>query len=294
MTTTTNLGLTTYNTASGSETLFLAYRLAMADTASNMFILDDYAGGVSASIVNLRTNSLQNVTATLTSPNTFVGVSSLMTSYYSSLIMNVIFDTEIGGTTTININSIGNAVLKKLDLQGSKIDLVSGDLLANFRYWFMYDGTHFVLMNSSVGGQVTVAGTPSNFISISASNVLQDSGTPILSGVTTGSFNKVVVDAYGRVTSASVVDYQEVSSIAGSTIMTDTTGSVVKHDVSGVVTGSYTKVEVDLYGHVTSASYVDGMSGSVTFYSASATGGAVTLLNTVVMDQGLITSWSQA
>ena len=42
--------------------------------------------------------------------------------------------------------------------------------------------------------------------------------------------------------------------IAGSAIMTTTTGSVVKHDVSGITAGSYSAVIVDNYGHVTDGS----------------------------------------
>jgi hypothetical protein len=44
------------------------------------------------------------------------------------------------------------------------------------------------------------------------------------------------------------------SSISGSSVMSTTTGSVVKHNVSGITAGSYTTVLVDKYGHVTSGS----------------------------------------
>ena len=82
-----------------------------------------------------------------------------------------------------------------------------------------------------------------------------------ISGITTGSYNKVIIDTYGHVTTGSQIAYQTVSSIAGSAIMTSTTGSVVKHNISGIVAGSYIKVIVDSYGHVTT--------GSITFGDAS-------------------------
>ena len=82
-------------------------------------------------------------------------------------------------------------------------------------------------------------------------------------------------------------------SISGSSVMSDTTGSVVKHNVSGITSGSYSRVIVDTFGHVTAGSIVSGSSGSRVFYSASASGGSATTLNEVVFTNGLITSWTQ-
>jgi hypothetical protein len=45
-----------------------------------------------------------------------------------------------------------------------------------------------------------------------------------------------------------------IASISGSGIMSDTTGSVVKHNVSGVTSASYNRVLTDQYGHITSGS----------------------------------------
>jgi hypothetical protein len=44
--------------------------------------------------------------------------------------------------------------------------------------------------------------------------------------------------------------------IAGSSVMSDTTGSQVKHNYSGVIAGSANKVEFDSFGHIKSASVV--------------------------------------
>ena len=40
-------------------------------------------------------------------------------------------------------------------------------------------------------------------------------------------------------------------------------------------------------------SWFDGLTGTITFYAASTSGGTVDVLNTVVVAEGLITSWSQ-
>jgi len=54
-----------------------------------------------------------------------------------------------------------------------------------------------------------------------------------------------------------------ISEIAGSAIMSDTSGSVVKHNVSTIVAGSYNQIETDVYGHITAGSIVT--SGGVSF-----------------------------
>jgi len=200
---TPNLGLTTFDTASGSATTFLQFRLALADASSNMSKIDDWVGGASASIVNLGAGVIKNVVGNLASPNYFVGTSDLE-SYEVGGFINVILDADVAGDTQININSIGNTYLKKIDTSGSVVALVSGDMTKNSYYLLTYDGTQYILMSGGTGG-------------------------------TSGS---------------------GISSISGSSIMSDTTGSVVKHNLSGVTSGSYDRVSVDNWGHITSASVV--------------------------------------
>jgi phage-related tail fiber protein len=211
------------------------------------------------------------------------------------MLINLKLNVTITGSTTINISELGVKTLKKINVEGNLVDLASGDLKINRNYLFKYDGTYFVLIGSNLADQISIVGTASNFVSISASNVLQDSGVAILSGVTTGSYNKVQIDQYGRVTGGSQIAYQTVSSISGSSIMSNTTGSEVRHNYSGITSGSYSKIQVDPFGHVTAGSQITGISGSRTFYSASVTGGSeVNVLNTVTFTDGLIVSWTQA
>jgi len=235
--TTTNLGLTTYDTASGSATTFETYRLAVAGNSSNMSIIDNFAGATSASVVILRGNALFNVNASEISTNYYEATTTAITGYNTNLMINLVLNTTISGSASLNINSYGIKSLFKVGSSGSLTNMVSGDLLLNRYYQFIYNGTYFVLMGSTSG---------------------------------------------------------ETTTISGSGIMSDTAGSSVKHNVSGISTGSYTRVTVDLYGHITGGSSVTGMSGSLTFYSGSASGGALTLLNTVNITNGLITSWTQA
>lgn len=160
---------------------------------------------------------------------------------------------------------------------------------------------------------------------IAGSSVMSDTtGSQIKhnsSGVSTGSYNKVIVDVFGHVTSASIVaapitaagvsgralysydattgsfaNLAVLTTIAGSSVMSDTTGSQIKHNASGVTTGSYNKVIVDVFGHITSASIVavpqtvSPVSGSViTGYNAttgSFTSGSVSSGTTTTVSAG--------
>jgi len=260
---TDNLGLTIYSEASGSATTFLVYRLAQNGLSSNMTILDNFAGETSASIISLEANAIVNVDASYVSPNYYEATTGAVSSYATNLMINLQLNISITGSTTININALGVKTLKKMNVEGTKSNLASGDLRANRYYFFIYDATDFVLIGSSIASQISIAGTASNYVSISGSNVLVDSTVPILTGVSSGSYNKVQVDTYGRITTGSVVAYQTVSSISGSSVMSTTTGSEVRHNYSGVTTGSYNKVQVNAFGHVTSGSVAGTMNFNV-------------------------------
>ena len=46
------------------------------------------------------------------------------------------------------------------------------------------------------------------------------------------------------------------TTISGSSVMSDTSGSEVKHNASGITSGSYNQVEVDIFGHITGGSRI--------------------------------------
>ena len=106
MTTTPFLGLTTYDTASGSATTFLSFRLAIAGNLSNMSTLDNYLSGVSGSVLTLESNRVITVVANQISTNYYENNSADITSYATDMIINLNLDTNISGSTIININSL--------------------------------------------------------------------------------------------------------------------------------------------------------------------------------------------
>jgi len=258
LTTTTNLGLTVYDLASGSSTLFQTYFLALSGGSSNMVLIDDWAGSISGSVVSLKANTIIDVNASMITTDYYEATTTAISTYNTNMKINLILNVSITGTTTLNINGLGVKTLKKVDVSGALVDLVSGDLRINRHYLFIYDGTYFVLIGSQIADQISISGSSGNFVSISGSNVLTDSGVSVLTGVSSGSYNLVNIDQYGRVTSGSVIDYITTGClvVSGSGVMSDTSGSIVKHNVSGITSGSYNTIQVDSYGHITAGSPV--------------------------------------
>ena len=70
-------------------------------------------------------------------------------------------------------------------MTGTSVNLASGDLKANRYYMYFYNGTYFILIGSA-DNQYTVSGSTNNFLNISGSGFIQDSGISA-SSVVTGS-----------------------------------------------------------------------------------------------------------
>jgi hypothetical protein len=84
-------------------------------------------------------------------------------------------------------------------------------------------------------------------------------------------------------TTGSFVNVAVLNAIAGSSVMSDTTGSQIKHNYSGVTAGSANKVSFDAFGHIQSASSVfasETIVGDVQLATASqtTTGSAINTL----------------
>jgi hypothetical protein len=81
-----------------------------------------------------------------------------------------------------------------------------------------------------------------------------------------------------------------VNAIAGSSVMSDTTGSQIKHNYSGVIGGSANKVSFDSFGHIQSASSVfasESVVGDVQLATSSQTTTGSAINNLAISPSGL-------
>jgi hypothetical protein len=102
---------------------------------------------------------------------------------------------------------------------------------------------------------LTLYSTTTDGSSLFYSYINDTSGSTLLSNMSLIDISSSQISASIVGLSASIVDLQNApSAITGSSVMSTTTGSTVKHNVSGITAGSYTKVEVDSWGHVITGS----------------------------------------
>lgn len=205
MTTTTNLGLTIYDTASGSSVTFQQYRLATNGLSSNMTIIDAYAGYVTASVVVLKTSSLTTIIANQITTNYYEATSGAITNYFTNMSINLKVNVTNSGSTTMNINAYGVKPVKKVNSSGSIVQLSASDLIANQYYLCVYDGTQFVM---AAGGISASSSGSSGSTVYSGSSPITVAGSVIslsVSGVSPGSYTSanITVNANGIITSAS-------------------------------------------------------------------------------------------
>lgn len=66
------------------------------------------------------------------------------TSYNTGMIINFKPDTSNTGTANLNIDGLGAKIIKKFTASG-KVDISTGDIIANGIYTVIYDGTDFIL-----------------------------------------------------------------------------------------------------------------------------------------------------
>ena len=259
----TFLKLKTYDTSlTDGSALFQTFRTDLAGTAptSNMNILDAFASSTSASIVALQSNKpIISVSAIYDSVNFYIATVTDIVTYTTNTVIALTLNVTSAGTTGLKINALDTKYLVKYNTAGTLVNLDANELRKAKEYLFRYNGSAWVWLNATSADQISISGSHGNFVNISGSSgsgVLIESGIPLLSGATSGSYNNVQVDVYGRITSGSQIGYQTVSSISGSSVMSSTTGSEVRHNYSSVISGSYNKIGVDAFGHITDGSVV--------------------------------------
>ena len=178
--TTTNLGLSSTTSAAGSAVTFLTWRLLQdGDSASNMIKIDDWVGEASGSITTLQAGAVYNVAGVDDGAGNYVATVSGIDTYVTGTIINLTLDVTNTGTATLNINAIGTITLNKLATNGTVINMSAGDLVADRYYFFLYDGTQWMLVSPTSGDQINIPAGAINEIVILSGSGITNSGVLI-------------------------------------------------------------------------------------------------------------------
>jgi hypothetical protein len=105
---------------------------------------------------NLFNGSSNYVTTTNSGNNYTVTKNTGLTQYNGGLSFKVKFNASNTGASTINIDSLGSKNIKKYILSG-KVNVHIGDIIAGNIYILVYDGTDFILTNSTYNQTQTYA-----------------------------------------------------------------------------------------------------------------------------------------
>ena len=177
-TSTTNLGLKTYNSTTDASATFISFRsdIAGISPTSNMGLIDNWAGLVNGSLVSLSANAIYTISAIYISSNYYEATSTELTSYATDVIIALTLNTTNSGTVTLNINGLGTKTLQKIDVNGNVVNLDASELKKNKLYLFKYSGTSWVWVGATSADQISASGVNTHLMMISPCGVLIDSG----------------------------------------------------------------------------------------------------------------------
>ena len=241
MSITPNLGLIVTSDVAGSAVTFHDWRLGLtSDTVSNMTIIDNFAGTMTGSMIDLKLNQVFSVDASLVSTNYYEasGVAGI-SSYNNNMIICLTLDSNNSGSvTTININNIGVNSIYKNAVGGAQQYLSANDMVAGKQYFCRYDSNAWILVYSSLMSDLYVSGCVNNLMAVNSSHQLVDSG---VSGCTVSAMiSASPTFTQGFMVSGSSFSYQpNINFIAGSsiTISGSATGSALNITINSTATG---------------------------------------------------------
>lgn len=184
--TTPNYGLHTFNLLPAGDKLesFQNFRdlIAGVGTNSNMYIIDGKLKEWRDDIDALEARQgVIRVPMVKDSANHYSasGISGISLTYPVGMTIVAIPDTTNDGTTVLNINSIGDVAMVKIDEVGAVINLAAGDLAESKLYLFVYDGTNLVWVSPNTLDQIFAEGNSGELIRINTNNNLESSGVTI-------------------------------------------------------------------------------------------------------------------
>jgi hypothetical protein len=305
-------------TTDGSAVYFLDFRDAIAGLAStaNFNLIDTFCSNISGSVSVLEANKpIIKVNAYYTSPGYYTATGATqITSYSTNMMIDLVIDITNATTLSLNINGIGATDVNKINGAGALVALTANDLKKNKHYLFIYNGTVWIWVGATSEDQISITGNANEVVILSGSGIVTSGSLITFFAPSTGSY--VVLALNSRLTgeyllqsgsgirlttstaaSTVIVENNFIAgsgmtitnslsasslkfdiSVTGSSVLSNTTGSTVKHNSSGITAGSYVQIIVDVFGHATSGCQVMGSSGSF----ASQDGKTITVTNGII------------
>ena len=245
--------LTLFDSTTDQASTFLNYRLVQSGpTDSNMTKIDTILSTQASQIATLfNTKGAIHVPLTMDSAYyyTATGITEI-TAYQINMKIIVKLDTTNAGSLSININSLGTKSMLKVDSTGALVNIAASNLVKNREYVFIYDGTQFIWVAASSGDQISMAGTTGNFVGVSSTGSLVDSGSKATDFALTG----VVSTGWNNVPSATTYVTGYTVTCAGDQTSLYTKGLKIKW-IDGVLTG-YGIVLYSSYATSTTTVYI--------------------------------------
>ena len=261
-TNTPNLNLTTYDVATEGSVLFISAWENLIGTlsTSNMNKLDGFAGTTTATLQLLQDRpGSTHISATTADGVNYTATVSGLTSLSSGMIIYLEPDDVNTGNPYLNINSLGNKTMYKIDVDGVAIQLEPGDLIPTRKILLVYDGFSWYATGGINLSDYKISGAINSLIAIGSSN------QPVASSI---------VLSGGKIGAESIK--------FDSTLNKDVNNNLMLGD-SGITAGTYKGTTYDKFGRATASSgKVNGSSevniaSGVTnnFVSINSTGGIV-------------------
>ncbi len=256
--------------------------LASGDIVSGAYGLFIYNGTYFVLI-----GALVGTSGSGTITGSYIGVSPITVT--GSQISHAVSGVASGSYNQVLVNSFGLVTAGSIvsssgtTYTGSAIITVSGSKISHNAS--IATAGSYLAANITVDayGHITSAAN-----GVSASSIGAPSDSPFLtSGSSANLTNYKVLTAGSNVTFTVAGSYIAVNSSSSGTTYTGSaiitvSGSKISHNTSGVSSGSFNQFTVDLYGHITSASFITitsgsggGITGAYVYPSGSSTGSAI-------------------
>ena len=172
-TSTPNLALVLYNSTTDSAEYFSNFRAVIAGTSlsSNFYKIDTAYGSMQAEIDDIQAGAYFTL-ASYISANYYEATVTGVTAYNIGMKIILSLDTASAGTVTLNINSLGIKSVMKIDSTGTPVNISAGELMVDKYYFFAYDGTRWIWVDSTSADQIYIAGTSGNVVTVNSDNTL--------------------------------------------------------------------------------------------------------------------------